>query len=940
MTSADVSAQSTEAKRYKGNEYTSVKSTDDNPVVVFLYNVGTGKLLISGGDWGVQARLFYEGLGAGLNLVQNNGRWVFRTGVQTADSQTGTGADVFGCNVEGVTANSADIKQPIMDANENYKGYASGQAAKYRNMVFTRVEAASNTETYTYYLSEVLDDKTYYIGAAYGNTYAYRTSWDGTKTIYLADEDASVGDDECAYTTLDVTSSTYAAKNYTIFSSTNVSLQELYQWRLVTLKDIEDAIDSQEITDGLATNVSYRIYDQDFSRNVWSFFDRWQVRQKPEFDYGTEGEDRYAFTFGFETTGTNDQGATVGVQHQDNEYRKDEPWNYPVRLKEQWNSLKSAKYGFMSFEGVGTVSSFITPPAAGLYQVTCKGFYQGSHPGYLFADCVGDPVSASTTNKVNFVESSTTYSKDNGTEDLTSGTWGAGYALTRDANGAYDKTVYVTVTEEDIAAGRKIYFGVGKDDATKSSEDASTGGTTTTYCYITYTSGETTYYLNHNARFVAVDGEPTSDYQWLLQRYNNYSDYYYVYYMNNNSQTWLVTSSNSASTSTSTSNRLYYYNGSIVDDRNNDYYTYYLKGTTSSTTAPSVTRGTSGAATARTETVTSGGTSYYHDTDWVAADNFQILYLGKDPVLFDEDEESFDYLKKDANGNVLEFKQYNNQSIRLKREFITGDWNTFVFPLNLTAAQMRGAFGDKMLLAKLIDLGEVTRRADCIDFQIVDLPASGVAVEGGKLYLIKPVTAPTNYTSPDGSESYSFYNLGRATFNTSDFQGIQKVHYGVAEGDDILYRDENRNGVTTFACYYRTSGYGQISGNTVTNPSAIENGVYVPKHSYVIGQNAEKNQAAMYWIKNNMKVKGFRGWLVDGDKTGSQNGAKFYLGGIYDDNGEISGIGFQPMEGNAAKMISNGVYDLSGRKVATSAEQMETLPKGMYIVNGKKYIVK
>lgn len=910
MTSADVSAQSTTTERYKGHEYTSVKSTDSSPVVVFLYNVGTGKLLISGGDWGVQARLFYEGLGAGLNLVQNNGRWVFRTGVQTADSQTGTGADVFGCNVEGVTSAGADIKQPIMDANENYKGYASGQTAKYRNMVFTRVEAASNTETYTYYLSEVLDNTTYYIGGAYG--------YSGTGGVNTAN---SVGDDECAYTTLNVTSSTYAAKNYTIFSGTKVSLQELYQWRLVTLQDIEDAIDSQETTDGLATNVSYRIYDQDFSRNVWSFFDRWQVRQKPGFDYGTEG--RYAFTFGFETTGTNDQGATVGVQHQDNRYRDDEHWNYPVRLKEQWNSLKSAKYGFMSFEGVGTVSSFITPPAAGLYQVTCKGFYQGSNPGYLFADCVGDPVSASTTNKVNFVKSSTTYSKQTGTENSNAGTWGAGYALTLDANGAYDKTVYVTVTEEDIAAGRKIYFGVGKDDATKSTMQGS--GTTSGY-YIKY--GD--YYLaatSSNTLTVTTNKDEA-----ILWRYNAT----YVECTLNGSTYYLRYNSGSPELSTSTQNRahvntygeIYYSTGSLFGT------TYYLKYNNGNIVF--ATGGTGNLFVQ--ELVTSGG--YYYDTDWVAADNFQILYLGKDPVLFDEDEESFDYLKKDADGNVLDSKQYNNQSIRLKREFITGDWNTFVFPLNLTAAQMRGAFGDKMLLAKLIDLGEVTRRADCIDFQIVDLPASGVAVEGGKLYLIKPVTAPTSYTSPDGSESYSFYNLGRATFNTNDFQGIQKVHYGVAEGDDILYRDENRNGVTTFACYYRTSGYGQISGNTVTNPSAIENGVYVPKHSYVIGQNADHTQAAMYWIKNNMKVKGFRGWLVDGDKTGSQNGAKFYLGGIYDDNGEISGIGFQPMEGNAAKMISNGVYDLSGRKVATSAEQMETLPKGMYIVNGKKYIVK
>jgi flagellar capping protein FliD len=37
---------------------------------------------------------------------------------------------------------------------------------------------------------------------------------------------------------------------------------------------------------------------------------------------------------------------------------------------------------------------------------------------------------------------------------------------------------------------------------------------------------------------------------------------------------------------------------------------------------------------------------------------------------------------------------------------------------------------------------------------------------------------------------------------------------------------------------------------------------------------------------------------------------------------------------------ASAVYDLSGRKLETRNQQLETLPKGIYIVNGKKLVVK
>ena len=52
-----------------------------------------------------------------------------------------------------------------------------------------------------------------------------------------------------------------------------------------------------------------------------------------------------------------------------------------------------------------------------------------------------------------------------------------------------------------------------------------------------------------------------------------------------------------------------------------------------------------------------------------------------------------------------------------------------------------------------------------------------------------------------------------------------------------------------------------------------------------------------------------------------------------------STVGIQQMENGERKMENDGIYDLSGRRVSTSSVPA-VLPKGIYIVNGKKVVVK
>lgn len=90
------------------------------------------------------------------------------------------------------------------------------------------------------------------------------------------------------------------------------------------------------------------------------------------------------------------------------------------------------------------------------------------------------------------------------------------------------------------------------------------------------------------------------------------------------------------------------------------------------------------------------------------------------------------------------------------------------------------------------------------------------------------------------------------------------------------------------------------------------------------------------------KIQAFRGFLKK--KTTAQ--AKLFSVAYFDHLSDNSDI---PSKIEGVMMDSNGqlldfkaddvVYNLSGQVVTTDASSLYSLPKGIYIVNGKKYVV-
>lgn len=294
-------------------------------------------------------------------------------------------------------------------------------------------------------------------------------------------------------------------------------------------------------------------------------------------------------------------------------------------------------------------------------------------------------------------------------------------------------------------------------------------------------------------------------------------------------------------------------------------------------------------------------------SSWTCFDSFALSYCGKGELnlIIDEGQTSIDYLNQQVNTE-------KNQTLRLKRNLNPGKWNSLVLPVTLNAGQVKTAFGTTKL-AKLN--GAKDNR---IYFELVNLDDdAATAIEAGKLYIINPQNemptkqGPKHHSDADGVLTIEdYYTINQVTFS--------------AELTESRKKDELWEGATS------DGGKMQMVGTYVAL-SKTDNGNPIPANSYVLSGGKW-----IYATNGVNKVKGLRGWI----ETGIGNTSKsliFNIDGV--DEEEVStgidGLFVDGAETNTS-ISKTGVYSLSGQKISDKTN----LPKGIYIVNGRKMIVK
>lgn len=297
------------------------------------------------------------------------------------------------------------------------------------------------------------------------------------------------------------------------------------------------------------------------------------------------------------------------------------------------------------------------------------------------------------------------------------------------------------------------------------------------------------------------------------------------------------------------------------------------------------------------------------ENSWTCFDSFTLGYCGRGELnlIIAEDQESIDYLTKQVDTN-------KNQTLRLKRDLNTGQWNSLVLPVNLNAEQVTTAFGGSTKLAKL-NRAEGNR----IYFELVSLDdKEAKAIEAGQLYIINPQN-PMKKGQPT-----KFHSQEMQTPAIEDYYTINQVAFTNAP---TAPRVENE----LMAGASSDGGRMQMVGTYVAIPKTEVANNPIPAKSYVLSGGKW-----IYATNGVSKVKGLRGWI----ETGIGNTSKsliFNIDGV-DEEEVLTGIDGLFVDGaeTNTSISKTGVYSLSGQKISDNTN----LPKGIYIVNGRKMIVK
>ena len=323
--------------------------------------------------------------------------------------------------------------------------------------------------------------------------------------------------------------------------------------------------------------------------------------------------------------------------------------------------------------------------------------------------------------------------------------------------------------------------------------------------------------------------------------------------------------------------------------------------------------------------------------EWTVFDDFRLLYASKNTeadLILDQDRDNLNYIY-DIN------EPLQNKTLRLNKTFTARKWNTFVLPVNLTLKQLRDAFGPSTRLAQLEKLTE-----SGIQFQSVDFTGKAddyVALEAYKPYLIIPEKAEgqaAEYTSvyvETGASTAEYmrvkiaanhFVIPKVSLSVEDLKKVDQKTWATAVSEST---DGKMEAWGTLARTFGTEATQDDKGKwTFTDKNIITD------RDNLIGSYFFANGKMYHSDKRVRGLRGFSCWFKPAE--GAQKNAQFTLDGVTQSGTTALDDIFTDGEQTVSR-FANGIYNLNGQLVK-QGNSTAGLPSGMYIVNGKKCIVR
>lgn len=336
------------------------------------------------------------------------------------------------------------------------------------------------------------------------------------------------------------------------------------------------------------------------------------------------------------------------------------------------------------------------------------------------------------------------------------------------------------------------------------------------------------------------------------------------------------------------------------------------------------------------------------ENEWTVFDDFRLLFASKSTVedlILDENRDNLDYL-------VNTKTTYKNITLHLKKDLKADCWNSFILPVDLTKEQVRKAFGANTRLAKLSKLTETAIEFESVKMETMENGAQ--AMEAYVPYIIFPSGSNEGITQPAYTATLetknggikqvkieaNHYTIQNVTVPT-DTDGANIWQFNKENGWKVKGNTVNGNGsMEAWGTFARTFG---------TEQTEYADGTYTyEKNGNIIaGRDDLKgcyffDNGKMYHSKPatdpTSRARGLRGfscWFKP--VNGRSQNASFTLDGVSQGTTGIEDI-LADYE-QPVSHYANGIYNLNGQLVK-QGNSTAGLPSGLYIVNGKKCIVR
>lgn len=341
------------------------------------------------------------------------------------------------------------------------------------------------------------------------------------------------------------------------------------------------------------------------------------------------------------------------------------------------------------------------------------------------------------------------------------------------------------------------------------------------------------------------------------------------------------------------------------------------------------------------------------DNELTAADEFKLLYAGprRNPeLILDEESTDLRYLTKATD-------EYKNSVLHLNRKLNDNMWNSLILPVDLTWGQMKRTFGDAVKVAKLAALTE-----NSVQFVTVEPDSDDdVMVKAFEPYIVyppytqvksAPYTVEHFYTS-EGEDNSEW--LGTDYKPSKDDKNrltktIPADHYDITmvslDRENLKKLNTKWESITTFSATGGNHGTMVCKG---TMAKTYENGKIISDRDNLNGDyfmykgkliqvpHGNKDNGEPY----SYGLKAFRCWFELNGNTpaeGKPSQVSLLIDGVEDSTTGIDDI-HGSTDCTSYKRGIDGVFNINGQMVRRSCS-LEGLPKGMYIVNGKKIIIR